>query len=128
MNNTREWIPWVAVITCAIGKYISADILAYIMAICALSIFIFLVRHIRDGMPWIVVWVFGSIILIAIGGVAGVFLNMNNDLKVYLLCVPFIMFFFRVAIFSWKDCRSMSYKMWIGLFSTILIMVIYKSI
>ena len=23
MNNTREWIPWVAVITCAIGKYIS---------------------------------------------------------------------------------------------------------
>ena len=128
MNNTKDWIPWVAVITCAIGQYISADILAYIMAICALSICVFLVRHIRDGMPWIVVWVFGFIILIAIGGVAGVFLNLNNDLKVYLLCVPFIMIFLGIAFFSWKDCRSMSYKMLLGLFAIIMMIIIYNSL
>ncbi|MCR5439182.1 MAG: hypothetical protein K6F01_07105 [Selenomonas sp.] len=128
MNNTKDWIPWVAVITCAIGEYISADILAYIMAICALSICIFLVGHIRDGMPWIGVWVFGSIILVAVGGVAGVFLDLNNDMKVYILSVPFLMIFLGVAIFSWNDCRSMSYKMLLGFLLIVMMLSIYNSL
>ena len=124
MENNQRWVPWVAVIACAAGQYLSSNILIFVMVICVLGLLMFFMCHIKDNVPLIVVWVFGGVILSGISGITAEILNFSSETKVYFICIPLTIFFLGAGFISWENCREMSYKAWIGALCILLLMLI----
>lgn len=95
-----------------------------VMTICIIMIAVFLIRHINDGMPLIVVWVFGLLMISGIGGVVAVVFNLGSDMIVNAIFIPMFIYFVGLGMFSFRKCKSVSYKAWVGAFCIMLLLVI----
>lgn len=124
MKNNQRWVPWVAVIACAFGKYLSSVMLVVVMTICVLGLLVFFACHIKDNIPLIVMWVFGWIIISGIGGVVAVVFNLGSDMIVNAIFIPMFIYFVGLGMFSFRKCKSVSYKAWVGAFCIMLLLVI----
>ncbi len=124
MKSEKKYLPLVAIISYGIGHYISTNFLIGVMTVCIIMIAVFLIRHINDGMPLIVVWVFGLLMISGIGGVVAVVFNLGSDMIVNAIFIPMFIYFVGLGMFSFRKCKSVSYKAWVGAFCIMLLLVI----
>ena len=124
MKSEKKYLPLVAIISYGIGHYISTNFLIGVMTVCIIMIAVFLIRHINDGMPLIVVWVFGLLMISGIGGVVAVVFNLVSDMIVNAIFIPMFIYFVGLGMFSFRKCKSVSYKAWVGAFCIMLLLVI----
>lgn len=128
MVDKKKWVPWVAVTSYGIGQYVSTELSIGIIAICTIALLIFLIRHINDDMPFIVVWVFGLLIIAGIGAITAVVMNLGSDMIANAIGVPLFIYFVGLGVLSFKDSKSVSYKAWAGAFCIIVLFIINYSL
>ncbi len=128
MVDKKKWVPWVAVTSYGIGQYVSTELSIGIIAICTIALLIFLIRHINDDMPFIVVWVFGLLIIAGIGAIIAVVMNLGSDMIANAIDVPLFIYFVGLGVLSFKDSKSVSYKAWAGAFCIIVLFIINYSL